>query len=173
MIKTIIYGDLFKHIEEYQIDSIMNAANGKGPMGAGIAGAIRRWGGVEIQRHAMNICSQQIDGVKHGDAYSTTSGKLNMRGVKRIIHAVTMEKPGGYTDYDIIDRAFKNALILAIGSNCNTMACTALGTGIGGLDPVKVADVMYPIAKDNSEIKIVFADFNHEFIDRLKELNGN
>ena len=55
MIVTIKVGDLLAEIENEKLDAVMNAANGYGPMGVGIAGAIRRVGGEEIEADAFAV----------------------------------------------------------------------------------------------------------------------
>lgn len=165
----IYKGDLFEIINTISIDTIINAANGIGPMGRGIAGAIKKHGGDEIQKDAFNICRELNP--KAGEAYKTISGKLSVIGVKQIIHAVTMKKPGDKTTYEIIGKAFISALNLAIKKKASVIGCTALGTGVGRLNSYKVANIMYEIAdKYNKIIDIVFIDIDKIFIDRLLEL---
>jgi O-acetyl-ADP-ribose deacetylase len=158
-------GNLLESIESEKIDAIQNAANCIGPMGAGIAGAIRRYGGTEIQSEAFDVC-KTIHPIA-GDAYCTISGKLKELGVKKIIHAATMKNPGGVTSYKIIESAFKSAIELAKKLDLKRMGCTALGTGVGGLDSVEVAKIMKKIAKAEKDIEIIFIDFDKKFIDEI------
>jgi len=164
MIVKIFVGNLLEEIENLQLDGIMNAANGKGPMGRGIAGAIKEYGGKVIQTDAYRIC-KELD-PQPGQTYSTISGKLKERGIQRIIHAVTMKQPGGITSYEICKNAFISALKLAKEEGIKRLGCTALGTGVGGLDPCEIAKVMKPIA-EKSEIEVIFCDFDKIFIDQL------
>jgi len=157
-------GNLLKEFSKFGIDGIMNAANGKGPMGAGIAGAIKRAGGKEIQDNAYEVC-RTLD-PQEGQAYSTIAGSLEDEGIKMIIHAVTMKQPAGITSLEICRQAFESALELAEDEGIETLGCTALGTGVGGLDPREVAREMLPVAK-NSNIDVVFMDFDEDFIDEI------
>ena len=170
MISYIRQGDLLKHIAKgfTGIDGIMNAANAVGPMGSGIAGAIRRAGGKAIQDDAFNVCKDLA--LSEGNAYITISGTLRSQGIKSVIHAVTMKNPGGVTNLDLVEKAFSSALDLAISEGITCIGCTALGTGVGRLSSKDVADTMFPIAKASS-INVVFVDFHHMFISRLLELN--
>lgn len=163
-------GNLLEFIEKYSLDGIQNASNGIGPMGRGIAGAIRQYGGKEIQDDAFKVCKLQDP--QPGQAYSTISGKLKDQGVNRIIHACTMKQPGGPTSYVIVGSAFKTALLLAKKEGITRLGCTALGTGVGGLDSENVAELMFEIANDieDENIDIVFIDINEVFINKLKEL---
>jgi O-acetyl-ADP-ribose deacetylase (regulator of RNase III) len=168
MISIIEKGNLLESIEKHSLDGLQNAANGKGPLGRGIAGAIKQYGGKEIQDDAYKVCN--ANDPQPGEAYSTISGKLQDKGVTRIIHAVTMKQPGGRTDYNIIGNAFKAALALARKEGITRLGCTALGTGIGGLDAEKVAEIMFNIADKEEGIDVVFIDINETFINKLKEL---
>lgn len=170
MVIAIEFGDIIASIEKHKLDSLQNAANGLGkPMGRGIAKALKDAGGKEVEDDAYAVC-RRFD-PKAGEAYSSTSGKLQIKGIKRIIHAVTMKVPGGETSYDIVSNAFKAALELAQNERIVRLGCTSLGTGVGGLDGERVAEIMYKIAKD-SPIEIVFMDFNTKFIKKLEELHG-
>jgi O-acetyl-ADP-ribose deacetylase (regulator of RNase III) len=163
-------GNLFDYIDRENIDTLFSAANGIGPMGLGIAGAIRKYGGIEIQTEAFKICKSKDH--QPGDAYRTNSGGLHSRGVLRIIHAVTMKNPGGKTSYYIIKKAFASALTLAMVEGSNIIGCTALGTGVGGLDPKKVAENMYEIAlRYQTKLNIFFIDINPIFIENICKIS--
>jgi O-acetyl-ADP-ribose deacetylase len=157
-----LHENLFDLMNFYKIDGIMNAANGIGVMGVGIAGAIRKHGGFKVQTDAFRVC-EELD-PKEGEAYVTTSGKLIDRGIKKIIHAVVMKNPGSPTSYEIVEAAFKSALDLAYEQGIEMLGCTALGTGVGRLDVSKVAKIMVDVAFEHSKIDLVFADFSVRFI---------
>src|SRR5260370_34294994 len=82
---VIRQGDL----TEMDTDAIVNAANNDLILGAGVAGAIRRKGGEEIQREC-----DAIGRIPVGYAAITTGGRLKARFV---IHAASMQL-GGETD---------------------------------------------------------------------------
>src|SRR5437667_10282597 len=86
---VIMKGDL----TEMDTDAIVNAANNDLMLGAGVAGAIRRKGGEEIQRECDAIGSIPV-----GYAAITTGGKLKTRCV---IHEASM-KVGGTTNADTV-----------------------------------------------------------------------
>ncbi|MDO8641046.1 MAG: macro domain-containing protein, partial [Nitrosarchaeum sp.] len=160
-------GDLLKQITNEKLDGIMSAANGRGPMGRGIAGAIKRMGGDIIQEDAFRVCLAQDP--QPGQAYSTIAGSFTDQGIKRIIHAVTMKQPGGPTSLEVISNAFKAALELAQKEGITKIGCTALGTGVGELNDKEVAKYMFDIAK-SSPISIVFYDYHDDFVNTLQEL---
>src|SRR5438093_11037179 len=82
---VIEQGDL----TEMDTDAIVNAANNDLLLGGGVAGAIRRKGGDEIQRECNEIGSIPV-----GGAAITTSGKLK---AGHVIHAASMQLGGRTT----------------------------------------------------------------------------
>jgi len=164
MIKAFV-GD----ITAVHADVIVNASNGVGIMGRGVAGAIRSVGGFEIQDEAKKICKGKPK--EPGECYITGPGKLSENGVKRIYHAVTMKYPGGYTSLDIITKVVNNIFIQLLLDNVESVALTALGTGIGSLDYYSVARIMVRCAKEYDNIfNIYFVDQNEYFINKVNEI---
>src|SRR3954454_985583 len=101
-------------------DAIANAANTELRHGGGVAGAISRAGGPEVQRE-----SSEKAPVGLGEAVETTAGDMPARWV---IHAATMEL-GGPTSADIIERATRSALARAEELGARSLALVAFGTG--------------------------------------------
>ncbi|MCD6549692.1 macro domain-containing protein [Candidatus Micrarchaeota archaeon] len=127
---SVVKGD----ITEIDADAIVNPANSLGIMGGGVALAIRRAGGKSIESEAMANAPIQI-----GRAVATTAGRLKARYV---IHAPTMEKPAMRTDEQRVRKAVHAALRVADGLELRKIAMPGMGTGIGGLGPIKAARVM-------------------------------
>ena len=69
-------------IAQVEADAIANAANDRLWMGAGVAGALKRAGGDEIEQEAM-----AIGGIPLGTAVATTAGRIHARWV---IHGAVM-----------------------------------------------------------------------------------
>jgi O-acetyl-ADP-ribose deacetylase (regulator of RNase III) len=109
-------------ITRLEVDAIANAANTKLQHGGGVAGAISRAGGPEVQRE-----SDQQAPIGLGEAVETTAGELPARWV---IHAATMEL-GGPTSADIIRRATASTLRRADELGAKSLALVAFGTGVG------------------------------------------
>ena len=161
-------------ITEAKTDVIVNAANGIGTMGAGVAGAIRTAGGYEIQDNARKACLENGSPVNEGECYITKSGKLSENGVKYIYHAVTMKYPGGPTSLDIVKRAMKSIFTQAVIDGVRSLSITALGTGIGGLDKSSVARIMVNAAQNASDMfDICFVDKNSNFIKEINSVLNN
>jgi O-acetyl-ADP-ribose deacetylase (regulator of RNase III) len=121
-------------ITELSTDAIVNAANNHFWMGAGVAGAIKRKGGEEIEKEAVAQGPQPV-----GEAVVTGSGKLKVRYV---IHAAVMGQDLA-TDAEKIREATYNALLRAHELKLGSIAFPALGTGVGGFSLEEAARIMY------------------------------
>jgi O-acetyl-ADP-ribose deacetylase len=126
---VIQQGDL----TDMDVDAIVNAANNDLVLGAGVAGAIRRKGGEEIQRECDAIGSIPV-----GYAAITTGGKLKARFV---IHAASMQL-GGRTNADALRRSTAHSLKIANERGLKTIAFPAVGTGIAGFPLKDCAEIM-------------------------------
>src|SRR5947209_10371407 len=74
----VVEGD----IAAFALDAIANAANDRLWMGAGVAGAIKRAGGEEIEREAVAQGPIEV-----GEAVATGAGRLRAR---HVIHGAVM-----------------------------------------------------------------------------------
>lgn len=120
-------------ISQARVDAVVNAANNQLWMGAGVAGALKRAGGVQIEQEAMAKGPVQV-----GEAVVTTGGALPARYV---IHAAVMGQDL-HTDRAKISEATRNVLIRARELGVGSIAFPALGTGVGGFPPEQAADAM-------------------------------
>lgn len=159
-----IVGDITKLVD---IEVIVNAANGCGIMGAGVAGAINRSSSGFVEEEARELCK---DFPKDpGSVYITGSGYLKRRGIKNVYHAVVMKYPGGYTNIDYVTSSLREVMNLAIKNNVKSIAIPGLGTGIGGLDKQIIAQRMAQILQEyNGVIKITVIDMGEYFIQEFK-----
>jgi O-acetyl-ADP-ribose deacetylase len=137
-------------VTKLEVDAIANAANTGLMHGGGVAGAISRAGGPEIQRE-----SDERAPIELGAAVETTAGELPARWV---IHAATMEL-GGPTSAEIIERATRSTLAKAEELGCRSLALVAFGTGVGGFPLEEAARIMVRVAREHggSLERIVFA----------------
>jgi O-acetyl-ADP-ribose deacetylase (regulator of RNase III) len=157
------------------IDVIVNAANGLGIMGAGVAGAIARSAGTSSEINGVDFRAIVQSVVEKegpfdvGDVYISDAGLLKRRKVKKIYHAVTMKYPGGKTSLSIIPTLLKKVFDTAIINGETSIAFGGLGCGIGGLSKSDVAREMAHISEAyNGIIKIEVVDIDQEFIDLFK-----
>ena len=117
----ILHGDITK----LEADAIVNAADTSLRMGGGVAGAIKRAGGQEIEDEAV---AKGPIGV--GEAVATTAGKLKARYV---IHAAAMAWEGHrLATEDSIRNSLRNSLAMADELECKSIALPAIGCGIAG-----------------------------------------
>ena len=119
-------------ITTLEVAAIANAANTQLAHGGGVAGAISRAGGAEVQRE-----SDRRAPIGLGAAVETTAGEMPSRWV---IHAATMEL-GGPTSADIIRRATASTLWKAEELGAKSLALVAFGTGVGGFSMAEAAEI--------------------------------
>lgn len=116
-----------------QTDAIVNAANDRLILGGGVAGAIRKKGGPEIQ----NECNK-IGGTFVGGAVITTAGNLK---AKFVIHAVG-PRMGEGNENEKLKNATLNSLKLADENNLKSIAFPAISAGIFGFPIERCAEIM-------------------------------
>jgi O-acetyl-ADP-ribose deacetylase len=120
-------------ITQLDCDALVNAANNHFWMGGGVAGALKRAGGGEIEAEAMKKGPVPV-----GEAVYTRAGKLKAR---YIIHAAVMGQDLE-TDAEKIRQATRNSLLRADELGLHTIAFPALGTGVGGFPLEECARIM-------------------------------
>ncbi len=120
-------------VTKLDVDAITNAANTQLKHGGGVAAAIARAGGPDVQRE-----SDEKAPIGLGDAVVTTAGDMPAR---HVVHAATMEL-GGPTSAEIIERATRSALCAADDIGCRSLALVAFGTGVGGFPLEEAARLM-------------------------------
>lgn len=125
----VVQGD----ITTLEVDAIVNAANDRLWMGGGVAGAIKRRGGQEIEREARRRAPVPV-----GEAVATGAGRLPAR---HVIHAVTMGQDLR-TSEPVIRSATRSALRVAEQLGLQSVAFPALGTGVGGFPLERAASAM-------------------------------
>jgi O-acetyl-ADP-ribose deacetylase (regulator of RNase III) len=138
-------------VTKLEVDAISNAANTELRHGGGVAAAISRAGGPEVQRE-----SKEKSPIGLGEAVETTAGDMPARYV---IHAATME-PGGPTSAEIITRATVSTLRRADELGCRSLALVAFGTGVGGFPLQEAAGLMVDAVRQHqpgSLQRVVFA----------------
>jgi len=141
------------------VEYIGNAANGIGPMGGGVAAAIRRAGGRTIEEEAIRVCQAQDP--QPGDLYVTGAGTLPFRGV---IHLVTMKQPAGQTSYAIVRQCLERLVAHCREHGIQNVALPALGTGVGGLDKGEVAKLFREVLEPVADVEFMVVDIDESFI---------
>ena len=146
---SIVEGD----ITALEVDAIANAANNHLWMGSGVAGAIKRAGGEEIEREAV-----QLGPIEVGDAVATSAGRLPARWV---IHGAVMGQDL-QTNADLVRRTTESCLRAADELGAESIALPAFGTGVGGFPLEECARIMVNAARRHeprSLKRVVFVVF--------------
>ena len=156
-------------ITEMECDAIVNPANNRLLMGGGVAGAIKRKGGVEIEKEAVAKGPIQI-----GEAVWTGAGSLK---AKFVIHAAVMG-PDRETDEKKIYQATKSSLLLADELGLKSIALPAFGTGVGGFPYKESAKAMFKAIEETAfSLKnlqqITFVLWGEEAYNSFKEVIGS
>ncbi len=159
-------------ITEIEADAIVNPANKDLILGAGVAGAIRKKGGPEIQAEC-----DRIGGTFVGGAVITTGGKLK---AKHVIHAVGPRMGEGDED-NKLRNATLNSLKVADENNLKSIVSPAISTGIFGFPKDRCAKIMLStvidyLKSDTGLEKVMFCLYDDDtyniFEKTLKELTS-
>lgn len=121
-------------ILEVDAQVIVNAANSRGIMGGGVAGAIKRAAGVEVEDEARKQAPIPV-----GKAVLTSGGKTKFKG---IIHAPTMPQPAMQIPPQNVALATRAALALGDSRGFTSIAIPGMGTGVGGVAHAEAAALM-------------------------------
>jgi len=149
-LKNIVVEICMGDIATAETDAIVNAANNHLYMGAGVAGALKVYGGIEIEKEAIKKGPIQI-----GQAIETGAGRLK---AKYVIHAAVMGMDFK-TNEKYIREATKNSLLLAEKLKIQSISFPALGTGVGEFPIIDCAQIMF------EEIK-KFDSLNPQYLKR-------
>ena len=153
----LIQGD----ITEQAVDAIVNAANSQLILGGGVAGAIRRKGGLAVQ----DECNLSAP-IEVGQAVLTTGGNLK---AKYVIHVVGPRMGEGDEDRKL-KQATLNTLKLADEYSFSSLAFCAVSTGIFGFPKERCARIMLEntiehLVSDTHLKKVVFCLYNRDAYD--------
>jgi O-acetyl-ADP-ribose deacetylase len=147
-------------------EAIVNAANNEGWLGSGVAGAIRRAAGDQVEDEAVAQAPWPV-----GDAVRTGPGRLAGRGVKAILHAAAMA-PGRPASAEAVGTATAAALRLAAAEGLTSVALPALGTGVGGVGLEAAAAAMGAAVGEHAAgptpvATVVFVLYDQAALDRF------
>ncbi len=150
------------------VEAIVNAANNHLWMGGGVAGAIKREGGREIEDEAVRQGPIPI-----GEAVVTGAGQLAARFV---IHAAVMGVDL-VTDAEKIRTATRSSLRRAEELKLKSIAFPALGTGVGGIPYREAARAMLDVVREHlagesSLEEAIFALYGEEAYHAFSSLLG-
>jgi O-acetyl-ADP-ribose deacetylase len=149
-------------ITALDVDAVANAANNALWMGAGVAGAIKRAGGEEIEREAVAKGPIEV-----GDAVATGAGRLRAQWV---VHGAVMGQDL-QTNAELVRRATRRCLELADELGARSLALPAFGTGVGLFPLAECAEIMVGEAsafEPQALERVVFAVFGREARDAFE-----
>ncbi|NOZ58092.1 MAG: macro domain-containing protein [Euryarchaeota archaeon] len=158
---TVVRGD----ITEVEAEAIVNPSNSYGVMGGGVALAIKRRGGEEIEREAMAKAPIDV-----GRAVVTTAGRLKARAV---IHASTMQRPAQRIGVEEVRLATRAALREASKHGFRSIAFPGMGTGVGGV-PVEEAakamleEILHHLSQEALPERVILVAFDEELFSAFK-----
>jgi O-acetyl-ADP-ribose deacetylase (regulator of RNase III) len=124
-------------ITTQEVDAIVNAANARLQHGGGVAAAIVRAGGAEIQRES-NAWIEQYGPISHREPALTGAGDLPST---HVIHVVGPRWGEGEEDRKLAE-AVRGALDLAEEQGCESLALPAISTGIFGFPLGRAAELI-------------------------------
>ena len=152
-------------ITTLEVDAIANAANAQLLHGGGVAGAIARAAGPDLERESRAKAPIEV-----GSAVETTGGDLPARFV---IHAATMASPGGTANADVVRRATAATLWKAEELGVRSLALVAFGTGVGGFPieeaaEIEIEEVQRHLESGSKLERIVFAVRGTEAVEAFR-----
>jgi O-acetyl-ADP-ribose deacetylase (regulator of RNase III) len=148
----VVEGD----IAALEVDAIANAANDHLWMGAGVAGALKRAGGEEIEREAVGKGPIGL-----GEAVATGAGRLK---AKHVLHGAVMGQDLR-TNAELVRLTTKSCLELADELGARSLALPAFGSGVGGFPLRECARIMVEEVRGHEPVsleRVVFAVFGDE-----------
>lgn len=149
-------GDLTK----LEVDALCNPANSLMLMGGGVAGALKRAGGVQVELEARKHAPVPV-----GEAVVTGAGRLKARWV---VHAPTMERPAEPTTPERVYSATLAALRAADRAGAKSLAIPGMGTGVGGVPFEDAAKAMVKALKEftpTSLERVLLCDLNKGMVE--------
>ncbi|WP_049984889.1 macro domain-containing protein [Halobellus rufus] len=161
---SVVQGD----IAQQSADALVNAAGTSLQMGSGVAGALRRAGGEELNREAVSKGPVHLGDVAVTDAYGLDADY--------VIHAAAMPHYGdGKATAESIRDATRNTLERADELGCESLVIPALGCGVAGFDLESGAEVILEAihAFDPDSLVdvrfIAYGDGEYETVSRVAE----
>ena len=133
----VVQGD----IAAQSADALVNAAGTSLRMGSGVAGALRRGAGKEINEDAMAKGPVDLGDVAVTDAYDLDA--------EYVIHAAAMPHYGdGQATAESIRNATHQSLAKADELGCQSLVIPALGCGVAGFDLEEGAAIIGDVIAD-------------------------
>ncbi|WP_256391047.1 macro domain-containing protein [Natronoarchaeum rubrum] len=160
----VVQGD----IAAQSADALVNAAGTSLQMGSGVAGALRRRAGSELNQEAVSKGPVDLGAVAVTDAYDLDA--------EHVIHAAAMPHYGsGEATAESIRSATRNSLERADELDCESLVLPALGCGVAGFDLADGARIVCEAIDAHEPESLVdvrfiaYSDDEYETIRRVAE----
>ncbi len=167
---AIVLGD----ITDQDVDAIVNAANPSLMGGGGVDGAIHRKGGPRIAEECRRIREKRWpNGLPTAETVITSGGNLKAR---HVIHTVGPIWRGGDSgEPDLLARAYKNSLRLAVSRGLRTIAFPSISTGAYGYPvedaaPIAVRSVKEFLGGSDTLSEVAFVLFTASDLEKYKKV---
>ena len=122
-------------VDQKDISTVVNAANAQLRMGGGVAGAIHRKAGSELEKETRDLAP-----ISPGEAVITGAHKLPN---KYIIHVLGPVYGRDKPEPEILASCYRNALNIAEKHNLKSIAFPAISTGAFGYPIEDAAEVAF------------------------------
>ncbi len=135
-----VQGDI---TSQHDVAAVVNAANAALRSGGGVAGAIHRAAGPELEREAC-----QFAPIRPGEAVITGGHDLPNRYV---VHALGPVYGQDHPEAEILANCYRNSLALAEENEIDSIAFPAISTGIFGYPVEEAAEVALRTVVEETE----------------------
>jgi O-acetyl-ADP-ribose deacetylase len=125
------------------VAAIVNAANAELRSGGGVAGAIHRAAGPELEREARSLAP-----IRPGEAVITGGHDLPNR---HVIHTLGPVYGQDRPEAELLANCYRNALALAEESGMDSIAFPAISTGVFGYPVEEAAEVALRTVVEEAE----------------------
>jgi len=165
----LVQGD----ITDMDTDAIVNAANPTLMGGGGVDGAIHRKGGPKILEECKHIrATEWPDGLPTGKAVITSGGNLKARHIIHTVGPIWRGGTGG--EPELLAKAYRNSLRLAVSKGLKTIAFPSISTGayrypIEKASRIALTTVKRFLEKEDELDKVVFVLFTKYDLEIYKE----
>jgi O-acetyl-ADP-ribose deacetylase (regulator of RNase III) len=140
-----VQGDI---TSQHDVAAVVNAANAELRSGGGVAGAIHRAAGPELEREA-----RQLAPIRPGETVITGGHDLPNRYV---VHALGPVYGQDRPEAEILANCYRNSLALAEENEIDSVAFPAISTGIFGYPVEEAAEVaLRTVVEETEELEHV------------------